>query len=276
MTLPASWTLVPITGTFLDLAGTPCVGKVHFVSAQPVVIDDVVVVPKRIVATLNGTGELSVNLPATDDPDLSVTGWTYQVEEHFRGGRPAYRLAVPYNSAGIDLSTAPIAPPTDPVDVSQYVGPQGLSAYQVAVAAGFVGNVAAWLASLVGDPGDPGPEGDAGVAGNSMARPASALTSASGVVTVDLGSGTEVYTLALTENVTSWVFNNLPAAGFVAEIRIDVTQHASSAKTCVSPATAGTAGGAWTQSATLSSVESLGLAITSAGARRLYPSGLLT
>jgi hypothetical protein len=45
-------------------------------------------------------------------------------------------------------------------------GPQGLSAYQVAVANGFVGTQSAWLASLVGPAGPastvPGPKGDPG------------------------------------------------------------------------------------------------------------------
>lgn len=38
-------------------------------------------------------------------------------------------------------------------DAGPVVGPQGISAYEVAVAAGFSGNVAAWLASLVGPQG---------------------------------------------------------------------------------------------------------------------------
>ena len=41
-------------------------------------------------------------------------------------------------------------------------GPAGDSAYEVAVANGFVGDEAAWLASLVGAQGDPG-EGGGGV-----------------------------------------------------------------------------------------------------------------
>ena len=41
-------------------------------------------------------------------------------------------------------------------------GADGLSAYQVAVAAGFVGNEAAWLASLVGSQGPQGPTGPSG------------------------------------------------------------------------------------------------------------------
>lgn len=112
--------------------------------------------------------------------------------------------------------------------------------------------------------------------GTSLLRPAATLTSSGGVVTVPVTTGSEVYTLTLTENVTSWVFTNLPPSGQVAEIRIDVVQHASSAKTCVSPASAGrTAGGAWTVSSTLSARESLALVIDSAGVAQLYPSGVL-
>ena len=44
-------------------------------------------------------------------------------------------------------------------------GDPGLSAYEVAVAQGFVGNEAAWLASLVGDTGATGSAGSAGATG---------------------------------------------------------------------------------------------------------------
>lgn len=43
-----------------------------------------------------------------------------------------------------------------PPSVSGGPGANGLSAYQVAVAAGFVGTIEEWLASLVGAPGAPG------------------------------------------------------------------------------------------------------------------------
>src|SRR5690606_17350399 len=41
-------------------------------------------------------------------------------------------------------------------------GEDGASAYEVAVANGFVGDEAAWLASLVGPQGEAGPKGDKG------------------------------------------------------------------------------------------------------------------
>lgn len=131
-----------------------------------------------------------------------------------------------------------------------------------------------------GDTGDQGPKGDtgdagaAGAHGTSVRRPAGALTISSGVVTVDLAY-IEVWELPLSANVTGWVWSNLPAVGTVAEIRIDVIQHASEAKICVSPATAGTAGGAWTVATTLGARESLGVVVDHSGAVRIYPSGAL-
>jgi hypothetical protein len=113
--------------------------------------------------------------------------------------------------------------------------------------------------------------------GISILRPAATLASSAGVVTIDCSAAVEVYELTLTENVTAWTFTNLPAAGYVCELRVDIVQHASSAKTCASPASAGrTAGGtAWSVSSTLSSRESLGLAIDSAGTVQIYPSGVM-
>jgi len=101
------------------------------------------------------------------------------------------------------------------------------------------------------------------------------LTSSSGVVTINVSSDYVAYTLTLTENVTSWSFTNLPASGKFKDIFVKIVQHASSAKTVVSPATtAKTAGGAWTVSSTVSSEEVLGLRVFSDGTKELYPSGV--
>lgn len=102
-----------------------------------------------------------------------------------------------------------------------------------------------------------------------------ALTSVAGVVTIDVSATEDHYTLALTENVTSWVFTNLPAAGYYRDLFVRVTQHASAAKTVASPASAGsTAGGTWTMSTTVSAKETLGLRVWSDGAVTLYPGGV--
>lgn len=102
------------------------------------------------------------------------------------------------------------------------------------------------------------------------------ISSSSGVVTIDVMGDYTSHTLTLTENVTSWSFTNLPASGKFRDHFVRITQHASSAKTVVSPATSGkTAGGTWTVSSTVSSEEVLGIRVFSDGTKELYPSGVL-
>lgn len=61
-----------------------------------------------------------------------------------------------------------------------------------------------------------------------------ALTSSAGVVTIDLSLG-KYFTLALTENVTSVLFTNLPGSGFADTIMLRITQGAT-ARTLAWPA----------------------------------------
>ncbi len=103
------------------------------------------------------------------------------------------------------------------------------------------------------------------------------LSSSSGVITIDCSSTTDLYQVALTEDVSSWSFTNLPPSGKCVEMEVQITQHASSAKTVVSPATSGkTAGGAWTQSTALSAVEVLGIRVFSDGTKHVFPSGVFS
>lgn len=102
------------------------------------------------------------------------------------------------------------------------------------------------------------------------------LTSTAGIVTIDSAAQADHYVFPLTENVTGWVFDNLPASGCYRDIYIRVVQHASSAKTMVTPATTGnTAGGYNGVSTTLSAVEVFGVRIMSDGTRTAFPSGVL-
>lgn len=121
--------------------------------------------------------------------------------------------------------------------------------------------------SLIGPTGPPG---------TSLNRPSATLTPSAGVATINVTTGAEIYILTLAANVTSWVFNNLPSAGTIAEIRIKVIQASGGTQyTCVSPATAGnTAGGAWVNSSAASAIESIGLAIDSSGTVAVFPSGV--
>lgn len=126
-----------------------------------------------------------------------------------------------------------------------------------------------------GPAGPTGATGATGATGMSGAGTTSAVTSSAGVLTISCSSADRLRTITLTENVTSWVFTNLPAAGAFVDVSVRITQHASAAKTVVSPATgARTAGGAWTQSATVGAIETLGLRIYSDGTVDLFPSGV--
>ncbi|PRB02775.1 hypothetical protein CQ047_17770 [Microbacterium sp. MYb72] len=60
-------------------------------------------------------------------------------------------------------------------------GPAGKSAYEVAVANGFVGTVTQWLGSLVGAPGAPGVPGAQGAPGAQGVQGAAGATGATGV-----------------------------------------------------------------------------------------------
>jgi len=66
-----------------------------------------------------------------------------------------------------------------------YTGEQGLSAYQVAVNAGFRGSVNQWLASLVGAKGDTGKKGDDAVINVISQADYDALTDKSGVYFIE-------------------------------------------------------------------------------------------
>ncbi len=70
-----------------------------------------------------------------------------------------------------------------------------------------------------------------------------ALTSVAGVVTVNCALG-DYFTLALTENITSWVFTNTAGVGFGMKKRITITQNATAAKTVAMPTGSTWAGGA--------------------------------
>jgi hypothetical protein len=71
-------------------------------------------------------------------------------------GLSAYQIAVANGFSGDEATWLASLVGEDGADSTE-PGPPGASAYQVAVAAGFVGDEAAWLDSLKGDDGDPGP-----------------------------------------------------------------------------------------------------------------------
>ncbi|MFE0451591.1 polysaccharide deacetylase family protein [Streptomyces sp. NPDC058914] len=117
MALPANITTVTVFGRYIDFTGTPMQGTVTFTPSQKYVTDptaDVLIFSAPLVATLDSNGAFSIEIPATDDPDVTPQGFTWQVVETFnrKAGR-SFSIAVPEDTPdpGIDLVTvAPVLP----------------------------------------------------------------------------------------------------------------------------------------------------------------------
>lgn len=113
------WKLVPVHGHYLKIDGTPVQGKIIF-NPRPAIIMDgpalVTVMGDPIEVVLNAYGEFSVDLPASDDPDLTPFDWTYQVTEQFLnavGQSYDIALSVTHYESGYDLTAAiPVEPNT--------------------------------------------------------------------------------------------------------------------------------------------------------------------
>lgn len=109
MSLPLNYDTVPVRGKYVYLDGTTASGQVKFSGKVAAISDaaDTIILPNTIIAPLDADGSFTVNLPATDDPDVLPNGWTYTVTESLTGGSGrTYDIDVPISakSTGIDLS----------------------------------------------------------------------------------------------------------------------------------------------------------------------------
>lgn len=119
MSLPADLSVITVTGTWLDPDSTPAAGEVSFVAGQTLSnqTDQVFVLTYDVTAVLDINGSISVDLPASNDPDWQPQGWTWTVSESIKG-RPAirrYSVVIPYNAPGgtIDLTALSPVPPVN-------------------------------------------------------------------------------------------------------------------------------------------------------------------
>jgi hypothetical protein len=126
--------LVTVTGTLLDGAGLPMSRVlVTFTSTLLIragVTDDLMM-PTTIQALSGSDGEISVPVPATDDPGFSPTGWSWALKI---GSEPSYPVAVPFARDTIKLSELIPVPPDD--DLELYATLAALDALAATVAAG--------------------------------------------------------------------------------------------------------------------------------------------
>ena len=110
-----------------------------------------IIVPVPDPITVGVAGDIDVTLVATDDVDLNPTDFTYKVDITIIGGSiDPFNISVP---SGSDRLLTELVAVAESSGVYTTQGPQGLSAYQVAVSNGFVGTEAQWLAQWVSTDG---------------------------------------------------------------------------------------------------------------------------
>ena len=142
MALPAEYNTVEVRGKYVYRDGRPARGRVRFVASAvaSAPVSNVVVLPSPMYAALDVAGAFSISLPATDDPDVSPTGWTYGVTEMFEGGRN-FHIDVPLASAGSGIEIADVAPADENAEGAHtFVTQAAFEAYKDDVAVLFSGN----------------------------------------------------------------------------------------------------------------------------------------
>jgi len=126
--------------------GAPVKGSIKIKPSPGAIIaamSKTIIIAATRTVTLDAQGELDLILPATDDPDVNPTDWTYSITEDFAGGR-TYNITAP-SQAVQDLSTLVPVPSAAGAAITR-----GLSAYEVAVVNGFVGTEQEWQDRLNG------------------------------------------------------------------------------------------------------------------------------
>jgi hypothetical protein len=104
-----TFTLVPITRTYLDEANAPRTGTVRLQLVGTLYNDGETADRKPVIATLDPEGKISTQFIATNDPGtLPEGGGTVEVTETLSGLPTAtYFIAIPYDGGPVDLATAP-------------------------------------------------------------------------------------------------------------------------------------------------------------------------
>jgi len=128
--LPVGLSAVTVTGTYTHPDGAPFAGKLLF-TPEPAILTSAThgtLLLGTVEAALNENGAVTVTLLATDDPDVTPSGWTYQVQERWYNapGR-SYPLSLPAAAPAVDLAdVAPTAPAEgEYVVVTGPAGPTG-------------------------------------------------------------------------------------------------------------------------------------------------------
>ena len=112
-----NWQLVPVFGQYLKVDGTPVEGKLVFDPRPDLMVNTdelVTIIGGPIEVLVNAYGQFRVELPATDDDDITPLSWTYHVTEKWINAPSAeYDIELPLSlrPVGLDLNLAsPVAP----------------------------------------------------------------------------------------------------------------------------------------------------------------------
>lgn len=99
MALPANWGTGTVHGKYLKMDGTVDTGTVEFVpnSTRMTNASDLSIISGTpLVGTIDGTGNMTIVLPATNDTDTNPLGFTYTVTENLESGLGrVYPILVP-------------------------------------------------------------------------------------------------------------------------------------------------------------------------------------
>lgn len=115
MAIPSNWNTVEIRALVIGTDDQPIDGNLIFIPRATRIIDAAqlaIVIQREYVVRLNALGQATINLPATDDPDVTPIHWTYEVIEDWKGGS-TYDISVPiiYVDSGLDLAAiSPVSP----------------------------------------------------------------------------------------------------------------------------------------------------------------------
>lgn len=108
MALPVNVSQRTITGTYVDFQGNPIAGQVRF--TLPTTLTDAsagtFIVKSSETATLDNAGSFSIQIPVTNDVDLTPLDYIYTVQELFPNGR-TYTISLP---AGAPIDISDLAP----------------------------------------------------------------------------------------------------------------------------------------------------------------------
>ena len=100
-------TTVTVHGQILAPDGlTPAVGYVRFRTLHELrdTVDNVVYAPDNWVANLDGTGEFTIVLPATDNPDVTPLDWSYQIFVATDVWRETFFIQLPFSVGTIEFA----------------------------------------------------------------------------------------------------------------------------------------------------------------------------